>query len=41
MDEKNEEEIEYGWVKGNLIIPEQLIDICVSRILRGMQIRWG
>ena len=41
MDGRNREEIEYDWVKGNLVIPEQLIDFLVSRMLRGMQIRIG
>ena len=42
----NGEEIEYDWVKGNLIVPEQLIDIlCEQNIVGvgggGLQIRIG
>ena len=37
----NEEETEIDWVKRKLNHPEQLINICVSRMLRGMQIRMG
>ena len=33
--EKNGEEIEYDWVKGNLILPEQLIDILCEQNVEG------
>ena len=39
--EKNEEEIEYDWVNGNLIIPEQLINMLCEQNVVGMQIRIG
>ena len=35
------EEFEYDWVKGNLIIPEQLIDILGEQNVEGVQIRIG
>ena len=38
--ENNWEEIEYNWVKGNLI-PEQLIDILCEQYVEGVQIRIG
>ena len=38
---KNGEEIEYDWVKGNLIIPEELIDILCEQYIEGVQIRIG
>ena len=38
--EKNGEEIEYNWVKGDLI-PEQLIDILCEQYVEGVQIRIG
>ena len=40
-DRKNEEEIEYDWVNGNLIIPEQLINMLCEQNVVGMQIRIG
>ena len=36
--EKNWEENEYNWVKGNLI-PEQLIDILCEQYVEGVHIR--
>ena len=33
--EKNGKEIEYEWVKGNLIIPGQLIDILCEQNVEG------
>ena len=39
--ERNGEQIEFDWVKGNLIIPEQLIEILCEQNAEGMQIRIG
>ena len=38
---KNGEKIEYDWVKGNLIIPEQLVNILCEQNGEGDQIRIG
>ena len=35
MDEKNGEEIKYNWVKGNLIIHEQHINILCEQYVQG------
>ena len=37
----NRKEIEYDWVKGNMIVPEQLIDIlCKQNVERGCRPGW-